>query len=147
MLVQTYLFFDGRCEEAVEFYKSALGAEVEFMMRFKDMPQDAAGNPEGCGPQDASDGEKVLHTCFRIGETKVMASDDPTGETKNFEGFSLSITVVDNGEAERVFKALADGGQATMPLAETFFSPSFGMATDRFGVKWMVNVPGEKPAN
>lgn len=144
MQVQPYLFFDGRCEEAVEFYKTALGAKVEMLLRFKDMPQDAPGG-EGCAPAGAEDGDKVMHASFRIGETLVMASDDPTGNTKRFEGFSLAISAADTAEAERLFKALSDGGAVQAPLAETFFSPSFGIVADRFGVSWMVSVPGEGP--
>ena len=130
MQVQPYLQFDGRCEEAIEFYKSALGAEVEALMRFKDAP-DPAMMPPG------SD-NKVLHSCFRIGSTRVTASDGYCQGSPNFEGFSLSIMTPDTAEADRLFKALGKGGEVKMPLAETFFSPRFGMVADRFGVSWMV---------
>jgi PhnB protein len=132
MQVQPYLFFDGRCEEAVEFYRSALGAEVEMLMRFKDSPE-----PEHT-PQGAAD--KVMHTSFRIGESTIMASDGRCQGQPSFQGFSLSLPVADEAEAERLFTALADGGQVQMPLAKTFFSPRFGMVADRFGVSWMVLV-------
>jgi len=135
MQVQPYLFFDGRCEEAVEFYKSKLGAKVEMLMRFKDSPEPAQ---PGMVPPGAEN--KVMHSCFRIGDTAVMASDGRCLGKPSFEGFSLSITVPNEGEAERLFAALGDGGQVQMPLTKTFFSPRFGMVGDRFGVSWMVVV-------
>jgi len=138
MHVQPYLFFDGRCAEAVEFYKSALGAEVEMLMRFKDSPEppDPAMVPPGSE-------DKVMHACFRIGETAVMASDGMCQGKPSFQGFSLSITASDEAEADRLFAALGAGGQVQMPLAKTFFSPRFGMVADRFGVSWMVVVAPE----
>jgi PhnB protein len=132
MQVQPYLFFNGRCEEAVEFYRSALGAEVAMLMRFKDSPE------PGMVPPGA--GDKVMHTCFRIGETTVMASDGQCQGRSSFQGFSLSLTVPDVAEADRLFTALADGGQVQMPLAKTFFSPRFGVVADHFGVSWMILV-------
>ena len=135
MQVQSYLFFDGRCEEAIEFYKSKLGAKVEMLMRFKDSPEPAQ---PGMVPPGAEN--KVMHSCFRIGDTAVMASDGRCLGRPSFEGFSLSITVPNEGEAERLFAALGDGGQVQMPLTKTFFSPRFGMVGDRFGVSWMVVV-------
>ncbi len=132
MQVQPYLFFEGRCEEAVEFYRAALGAEVAMLMRYKDSPE------PGSVPPGA--GDKVMHTSFRIGETTVMASDGLCQGRPSFQGFSLSLTVPDDAEAERLFAALADGGQVQMPLAKTFFSSRFGMVADRFGVLWMVLV-------
>lgn len=142
MQVQPYLFFNGRCEEAVEFYRTALGAEVEMLMHYKDSPE-----PEMC-PSGAPDvGDKVMHASFRIGESVVMASDDPTGATQSHQGFSLSLTAADEAEADRLFAALSDGGEVQMPLAKTFFSPRFGMVADRFGVSWMVVVvPADAPA-
>ncbi|MGH8619410.1 MAG: VOC family protein [Burkholderiales bacterium] len=136
MLVQAYVFFDGRCEEAIEFYKQAVGAKVEMLMRFKDNPDPSQA---GCGGPGAED--KVMHACIRIGETAMMASDgmSPTGKP-SFQGFSLSLTVKDEAEAKQMFAALGEGGQVCMPLAKTFFSPSFGMVNDRFGVSWMVVV-------
>ena len=132
MQVQPYLFFDGRCEEAVEFYRRALGAEVTMLMRFKESP-DPAGVPAG--------GEdKVMHMSFRIGESTVLASDGQCLGGPTFQGFSLSLTVSNDAEAERTYAALADGGQGQMPLAKTFFSSRFGMVADRFGVSWMVYV-------
>lgn len=133
--VQTYLFFNGRCEEAVAFYRQALGAEVEMMMRFKDSPE-----PPRPGMVPPGFENKIMHCSFRIGATTVMASDGCTAESANFEGFSLSLTVADEAEANRVFAALAEGGQVRMPLAKTFWSPCFGMVQDRFGIGWMVNV-------
>jgi PhnB protein len=135
MQVQSYLFFDGRCEEAIEFYKSKLGAKVEMLMRFKDSPEPAQ---PGMVPPGAEN--KVMHSCIRIGDTAVMASDGRCMGKPSFQGFSLSLTPPDVAEAERLFAALGDGGQVRMPLAKTFFSPRFGMVADRFGVSWMVVV-------
>ena len=130
--VQPYLFFDGRCEEALAFYREALGAEVTMLMRFRESPE-----PTQAPPGSA---EKVMHAAFRVGETTVMASDGHCAGQPRFEGFALALTVSDEATAERVFGALADGGQIRMPLAKTFFSPRFGMVSDRFGVGWMVIV-------
>jgi PhnB protein len=132
MLVQPYLFFDGRCEEAVEFYRKALGAEIQRLMRFKESP-----DPNMCQPGTL---EKVMHMSFRVGDTTVLASDGRCQGQPNFQGFSLTLTAADDAEAERLFNALADGGQVQMPLAKTFFSSRFGMVADRFGVPWMVLV-------
>jgi PhnB protein len=133
MQVQPYLFFDGRCEEAVEFYRKALGAEVEMLMRFKDCPE-----PEHRPSPETEN--KVMHCALRIGEATVMASDGRCQGKPSFQGFSLSLSVPGAAEAERLFAALADGGQVQQPLTETFFSPRFGMVADRFGVPWMVVV-------
>ena len=138
LLVQPYLFFGGHCEEALEFYRSALGAEVQMLMRYKESPEPQPGMPD-CFE------EKVMHASFRIGETTLMASDGMCEGKPAFDGFSLSITVPDEAEADRVFAALAEGGLVTMPLEKTFWTPKFGMLTDRFGVGWMVNVV-HKPA-
>jgi PhnB protein len=135
MQVQPYLFFDGRCEEAVEFYRSALGAEVTMLMRYKDSPDPPPPGMVAPGSED-----KVMHTSFRIGETMVMASDGRCEGRPSFQGFSLSLTVPNETEADRLFTALVDGGQVQMPLTKTFFSPRFGMVADRFGVSWMVVV-------
>jgi PhnB protein len=128
--IQPYLFFDGRCDEALEFYRKTLGAEVGMLMRFKD-------SPEPCG--DAAP-DKVMHASFRVGQTTILASDGRCSGKPTFEGFALSLTVPNAGEAESLFNALADGGQVQMPLTKTFFSPRFGMVADRFGVSWMVYV-------
>ena len=135
LLVQPYLFFDGRCEEALEFYRQALGAEVMMLMRFKDSPEPP--QPGMCPP--GSD-NKVMHASFRIGDSTIMASDGRCAGKPSFEGFSLSITVPTEAEADRLFTALADGGKVQMPLARTFYSPRFGMVADRFGVLWMIIV-------
>jgi PhnB protein len=135
MEVQPYLFFNGRCEEAIEFYRRALGAQVDTMMRNKESPEPA---PPGMLPPGSEN--KVMHASFRIGETTVMASDGRCSGTPNFQGFSLSLSPPDAATAGRLFNALADGGQVQMPLNKTFWSPCFGMVTDRFGVGWMVNV-------
>ena len=133
--VQAYLFFDGRCEEAIEFYKKALGAEVKMLMRFKDSPE-----PPQPGMVPPGSENKVMHSCLRIGETEVMASDGHCQGRATFEGFSLSLTASNDGEAERLFRSLSDGGQVRMPLTKTFFSSKFGMLADRFGVPWMIIV-------
>jgi PhnB protein len=135
MQVQPYLFFDGRCEEALEFYRGALGAEVVMLMRFKECP-----DPPPAGMVAPGSDEKVMHACFRVGEAMVMASDGGCRGQASFAGFSLSLTVPDEAEAERLFAALGEGGQVQMPLGKTFFSPRFGIVADRFGVSWMVNV-------
>jgi PhnB protein len=133
-IVQAYLNFDGKCEEAIEFYKKALGAEVQMLMRFKDSPEPP---PPGCGPVDTN---KVMHASLRIGETVLMASDGrATGKTL-FQGISLSLTVPTEADADKAFNALANGGQVQMPLGKTFFSARFGMVADKFGVSWMVLV-------
>jgi PhnB protein len=138
MQIQPYLFFDGRCEEALDFYQKTLGAEVEMMMRFKDSPEMPSG--EGCAGGAAPDPDKVMHACVRIGDTSVMASDGSCAGKPEFKGFSLSLNAKDPAEAERLFAALGKGGQVQQPLIETFFSPRFGMVADRFGVSWMVVV-------
>ncbi|QDF97701.1 hypothetical protein CJ010_14765 [Azoarcus sp. DD4] len=138
MLVQPYLFFDGRCEEAINFYRDALGAQVSMLMRFKESPE-----PPPPGAVAPGSGDKIMHAAFTIGDTTVMASDGGCSSQTEFKGFSLSITVDDAAAADRVFTALADGGQVQMPLGQTFFSPRFGMVVDRFGVGWMVIVPGQ----
>lgn len=135
MQVQPYLFFDGRCEEALEFYRKALGAEVKMLMRNKDSPEPP---PPGMLPPGSEN--KVMHAVFRVGDTEVMASDGRCQGKPDFKGFSLSITVPDEAKADKLFAALADGGQVQMPLAKTFFSPRFGMVADRFGVSWMIYV-------
>ena len=132
MQVQPYLFFDGRCEEALEFYKNAIGAEVGMLMRFKDSPDKAMISP---GAEN-----KVMHAQFQIGDTKVLASDGRCQGHPRFDGFALTISARTEAEAEKMFAALGDGGTVTMPLTKTFFSPRFGMLADRFGVHWMVLV-------
>lgn len=134
MQVQPYVFFGGRCEEAANYYRRVLGAEITMLMRFKECPDPMPDMPPGSG-------EKVMHMSLRIGDTTVLASDGCSAGA-NLDGFALSLTAADEAEAQRVFAALADGGQVRMPLGRTFFSPSFGMLTDRFGVAWMVYVAG-----
>jgi PhnB protein len=134
MQVQSYLFFDGRCEEALDFYKAAAGAKVEMLMRYKENPE----RNKAMEPPDADD--KVMHASFKIGDTMILASDgNNTGKPK-FDGFSLAISVKDEAEADKTYTALAKGGEASMPLTKTFFSPKFGMLRDKFGVNWMVMV-------
>ncbi|MFP4592532.1 VOC family protein [uncultured Ralstonia sp.] len=140
MSVQPYLFFEGRCEEALEFYKKTLGAKVDMLMRYKDAPPGAEPKAEQCGGV-VPPADKVMHAAFRIGDAVVMASDGMVSGKSEFKGFSLSVDVADKAAAERTFKALGDGGQVTMPLTETFFANAFGMLVDRFGVGWMVIAP------
>jgi PhnB protein len=135
MQVQPYLFFNGRCEEAVEFYRRALGAEVTMLMRFKDSPE-----PHQPGMVPPGGEDKVMHASFRIGDTTVFVSDGRCEGQPSFQGFALSLTVPNDAEAERRFASLADGGQVQMPLTKTFFASRFGMVADRFGVSWMVYV-------
>ena len=133
-VVQPYLFFGGRCDEALEFYRTALGAEVLMLSRFKDSPEPPPG------PMPPGFEKKVMHASFRIGETTLMASDGRCEGKASFEGFSLSIVVPTEAEAERIFGTLSKGGEVTMPLEQTFWAPKFGMLQDRFGVGWMVSV-------
>jgi PhnB protein len=135
MKVEAYLFFNGRCEEAVEFYKKALGAEVTMLMRFKDSPEP---QPPGMVPPGWEG--KIMHASLGIGETIVMASDGCADGQPNFQGFSLSLAMANEAEVNRAFTALTDGGQVRIPLTKAFWSPCFGMLTDRFGVGWMVSV-------
>ena len=130
MQIQPYLFFNGRCDEALEFYKSRLGAKVDMLMRFKENPEPAA-NPPGSA-------DKVMHCAFRVGDTQVLASDGNCAGKASFQGVSLALSVRDAPEAKRLFAALGEGGQVQMPFAQTFFSPGFGIVADRFGVSWMV---------
>jgi len=132
MQVQPYLSFDGRCEEAIDFYRRALGAEVGMLMRFKEAPDPAMVT--------AGTGEKVMHASIKVGETVILASDGRCQGRPSFAGICLSLTVGSDAEAERLFGSLAEGGQVQMPLAKTFFSSRFGMLTDRFGVPWMMVV-------
>lgn len=136
MPVTPYLFFDGRCEEALNFYKAALGAEIGMMMRFKDNPEPP--KDDSCGRNPAQVADKIMHASFQIGGTTVMASDGYARGQPKFEGFSLSVDAADEAEADRKFAALADGGQVQMPPGKTFFARRFGMVADRFGVSWMV---------
>lgn len=133
MKVQTYLFFNGRCQEALDFYRQAVGAEVVFRMHYNE-------SPEPCGPIPPGFESKIMHSSFRIGETELMAADGNSDAPAKFDGFSLPLICKTTDEAERAFQALGDGGQTIMPLTETFFAPKFGMLADRFGVNWMVLV-------
>ena len=135
MQVQPYLFFDGRCEEALMFYRDVLGAEITALMRLSDSP---APPPPGMVPPGSEN--KVMHANLRIGDSIIMASDGDCQQKASFDGFSLSLTAANDAEAERLFAALAEGGQVRMPMASTFFASRFGMLADRFGVGWMVIV-------
>jgi PhnB protein len=132
MHVQPYLDFNGRCDEALEFYKTAVGAEVAMLMRWKDSPDKSM-----CTAENA---DKVMHSQFQIGDSTIMASDGRCTGKPNFHGVALTISANTEAQADKLFNALAEGGQVTMPLAKTFFSPKFGMVADKFGVGWMVLV-------
>ena len=136
--IEPYLFFSGRCEEALSFYRDAIGAEIAFLMRFKESPE---APPPGMVPEGY--GEKVMHSTFRVGSATIMASDgcDPTA---GFAGFALALNLNSTEAVDQAFHALAEGGQITMPLGQTFWSPRFGMLTDRFGIGWMVGVAPEQ---
>ena len=131
MNVTPYLMFNGRCEEAINFYKTELGAEVLALLRFKENPPPADRVP-------ANWDNKVMHSCFKIGDTQIMATDGDSADKPGFNGVTLSIQVNSEVEADRAFNGLSKGGQVKMPLGKTFFSPRFGMVSDRFGVSWMV---------
>ena len=131
MQLQPYLFFEGRCEEAAQFYEKAVGAKVGRLIRFKDSP-----DPSLCGSADSN---KVMHMTLQIGDQTIMASDGQCQGSQKYQGFALSLTVKNEAEADRRFNALAEGGQVSQPLMKTFFSPRFGMVTDRFGVSWMIH--------
>ena len=135
MEIQPYLFFGGRCEEAIEFYRKTLHAEPVMLLRWKDCPE-----PPQPGMIPSGSENKIMHGRLKIGGTTMLMSDGECRGQASFQGFSLSLTVSDDAEAERVFNALGDGGQVQMPLAKTFFSPNFGMVADKFGVSWMVYV-------
>jgi PhnB protein len=132
MQVQPYLFFDGRCDEAIEFYKKAIGAKVGMLMRWKDSPDKSMCT--------ASNADKVMHAQFQVGETAILASDGRNSGQPKFDGFALTIAVQNEAEADQMFGALGEGGQVTMPMSKTFFSPRFGMLADKFGVHWMILV-------
>ena len=137
MQIEPYLFFDGRTEEALEFYQRKLGAKVDFLMRYKDNPEPKYNPPN-------SD-DKVMHSLFRIGDAAVMASDGNCAGKPSFQGFALTLNAASAAEAKQRFDALAEGGQVQMPLNETFFARSFGMVADRFGVNWMVMAEPKNP--
>lgn len=134
MKVEPYLDFNGRCDEAIEFYKKAVGAKVEMLMRFKDAP------PDACGPGGITPGteNKVMHASLHIGESRIMLSDGRNTGQQKFEGITLSIAAANDADAKRYFDALAQGGKVCVPLNKTFFASSFGMVNDKFGVSWMV---------
>ncbi|PWB95476.1 VOC family protein [Methylosinus sporium] len=136
MPIKPYLFFSGRADEAIAFYQNALGAEVNFLLRFDESPE-----PPPPGALAPDWGKKIMHSCLRIGDSEVFLSDGCGTGPAGFNGFGVSLEAKSVAEAERMFGALADGGEARMPLGETFFAVTFGMAVDRFGVLWMIIVP------
>lgn len=141
MRVQPYLYFEGRCEEAIELYSKVFGAEVTMLMRYRDSPE-----PQQPGMLPPGNENKVMHSSFTIGETTVMASDGRCSGKADFKGVSLTVPVNSDNDAERLFAALSDGGQVQMPLTKIFFSSRFGMVADRFGVSWMIIATSPVPA-
>ena len=137
MKVQAYITFGGRCEEALEFHKKSVDAEITGLMRWKESPDKGMKGPPGWE-------EKVMNAAFRIGKTELMADDGMSEAPPRFTGMTLAIVVADDGEAKRIFTALGEGGVVTIPLAKTFWTSSFGMLHDKFGVPWMVNVAAAK---
>ncbi len=137
MKAEPYLSFNGRCEEALNFYVDAVGAKIEALMRFSEAPPDGA---PGCGPGTVPP-DNIMHACLRIGDTLLMASDGMSQGEPRFDGIALALSADDEAAARRQFEALAAGGTVTMPLAPTFFAHLFGMLNDRFGLAWMVLVP------
>ena len=135
MSVQPYLFFDGKCEEALEFYKTALGATVDMLMRFSENPDRASAGQMQLPPGAEN---KVMHAAFKVGDTQILASDGHCAGKAIFQGFGLALNAKSDAEAEKLFAALGKGGQVMMPLGKTFYASSFGMVTDKFGVLWMV---------
>jgi PhnB protein len=136
MSIQAYIFFDGVCEQALEFYKGAVGAEVQTLLRHKDAPVPPAPGMVAAGCEN-----KIMHASFKVGDTLINASDGRCGGHPEFKGFSLSLNTSGPTEAERAFAALAAGGTVDMPLGKTFWSPLFGMLTDKFGIHWMISIP------
>jgi len=130
MNVQPYISFEGRAQEAIDFYKTALGAEVEVVMQFKDAPPDMQAN--------MPNKDKVMHSAFKVGDTTIMATDGQCSGKSEFSGITLTIQANSDAEAEKLFNALAQGGKVNMPMSETFFATRFGMVADKFGVSWMV---------
>ncbi|OAI22646.1 hypothetical protein A1351_03915 [Methylosinus sp. R-45379] len=136
MTMKPYLFFSGRADEAIAFYQKALGAEVNFLLRFDESPE-----PPPPGALAPDWGAKIMHSCLRIGDSEIFLSDGCGTDAAHFEGFAVSLEAKNAAQAEGFYAALLDGGEARMPLGETFFATSFGMAVDRFGVLWMIVVP------
>ena len=132
MNVQPYLSFEGRCDEAIEFYKKAIGAKVDMLMRFKECPDQSMVSPGSA--------EKVMHAALRAGDAQILMSDGRCTGSPKFNGIALALSAPSDADAEHIFSALAEGGRVNMPMAETFFSSRFGMCSDKFGVGWMVLV-------
>jgi len=134
MTIQPYLFFDGRCEEAIDFYRRTIDARVTQLMRFKDVPN-------ACSPGTQQE-NKIMHASLQVRGATILASDGECQGKANFDGFGLSLQAPNDSEAERLFGALSDGGAVRMPMTKTFFASKFGMVKDRFGVTWMVLAGG-----
>jgi PhnB protein len=131
--VQPYVFFDGKCDEAIAFYSSAIGAKTQMLMRYKDCP-----DPQGKAACKPGTEDKVMHANVKIRDTEVLMADGHCGGNPKFEGFGLALQAKDNQDAEKLFAALSEGGNVMMPMSETFFAHRFGMVADKFGVMWMV---------
>ncbi|MEW6345712.1 MAG: VOC family protein [Paraburkholderia sp.] len=135
MEIQPYVFFGGRCEEALAFYTEKIGAEVLFKMHYKDAPPDAGH------PANPKFDNQVMHASVKVGSTILMVADDCMSESVTHKGFSLSLTADDLAHGEKLFNALAEGGTVNMPWQATFWTEGFGMLTDKFGIGWMVTIP------
>jgi PhnB protein len=131
MQLNSYLMFDGRCEEAFQFYTQVLGGKIEAIMKHTGTPAEQHAPPEWR--------DKILHACLNVGGTKLMGSDMPPDSYEEPKGSFVNINVEDPAAAERIFHALEEGGAVRMPIAKTFFAERFGMVVDRFGVAWMVH--------
>ncbi len=135
MELSPYLMFDGRCEAAFRFYEQCLGAKVIMMMTYDEAPAGADIAP--------NTSKKVMHARLAVGDRVLMGSDAPADRFRPMQGFSITLSIAEPAEAERVFDALAKNGKINMPMAETFWAKRFGMVVDQFGTPWMVNC--EKP--
>jgi PhnB protein len=138
MTFTPYLSFNGRCDEAIAFYTRAMGAKVRMLMRFSDSPEPP---PPGCLPPGFEN--KVMHAELRIGDARLMCTDGPGAPEAGFRNVSIAVEVEDEQQVRRMFDALADGGQVTMPPGRTFWSPCFGMLTDRYGLGWMIGMQSQ----
>jgi PhnB protein len=136
MQVTPYLYFNGRCEEALSFYQQTIGARVECQMRFSDCPGELDPNMVPPGTE-----HRIMHAAFKLGETTIFAADGCASAEMKPAGFGLSLQTPDVAEAEQLFNALAWEGEVRMAMTKTFFSPSFGIVVDKFGVNWLIYVP------
>lgn len=133
-MLDSYLFFDGNCAEAMNFYQRVTGGKLTAMMKYSESPQPQ--DPAHCGPGDMN---RIMHASLVIDGRNLMASDTPQGQFKPMQGFSLSLFYETPEEAKQKFDMLSDSGQVFMPFGPTFWAKGFGMCVDRFGTPWMVS--------